>query len=138
MTVLRQFLSRREAEILEQIKGLEEELAEIRTTWSALQAEGVPAPKRATPTIKEMIRRILRGRPDGLTASEILLEMEVRFSTVVERTSLSPQLSRLKEADEVILKGGRWFLAQIPHSGLSGPDESSAAEPALLGGAEGD
>lgn len=126
MTALRQFLSRREAEILEQMKLLERELAEIRAAWSAVQGSDETRPSSkagATITIKEMIRRILRGRPDGMSANEILQEIERRFGVRIERTSLSPQLSRLRDGNELTLENGRWYPAQMPFSKLAELEE---------------
>jgi hypothetical protein len=123
MTALRQFLSRREAEITEQMKLLEQELAEIRATWAALQDGAHAPPRRASQlTIKEMIRRILRGRPDGLTAGEILKEIQERFAVSLERTSLSPQLSRLRDSGEVTLERGHWYSTQIALAELAAPE----------------
>jgi hypothetical protein len=128
MTALRQFLSRREAEILEQMKLLDQELAEIRATWATLQGGGGPPPRRASQmTIKEMIRSILRSRPDGLAAGEILQEIQERFSVAVERTSLSPQLSRLRDSGDVTLVNARWYSTQIDLAELGVPEAGPRA-----------
>lgn len=103
------------------MKLLERELAEIRTTWGALKGDGSAPPRQPAMTIKEMIRQIVRGRPDGLAAGEILREIESRFGVGVERTSLSPQLSRLRAAGEVTLQDGRWYSTQIPLTHLVVP-----------------
>jgi len=121
VTVLRQFLSRREAEILEQMKVLEKELAEIRAAWAALQSEAGVGPPRPSVTIKDMVRQILKGRPDGLRAKELLREIQDRFGVAIERTSLSPQLSRLREAGEITLQQGRWYSLQISLADLKPP-----------------
>ncbi|HEX8532884.1 MAG TPA: hypothetical protein VF662_01835 [Allosphingosinicella sp.] len=126
MTALRQFLSRREAEIVEQIKLLEAELAEIRTAWSALQRDESAESSERVSTIKDMVRGILRSRPDGLSAGEILAEIKERFAVHVERTSLSPQLSRLRSSEEVTLQGGRWYSTQIPLSHMVMPHHGRA------------
>jgi hypothetical protein len=129
MTVLRQFLSRREAEILDQMKVLERELEEIRAAWGALELEtGSPRAKQS-PTIKDMVRQILRGRPDGLRAKELLREIQDRFGVTIERTSLSPQLSRLRESGEITLENGRWYSLQIPIEGLRPPDGKRTPDP---------
>jgi sugar-specific transcriptional regulator TrmB len=129
MTVLRQFLSRREGEIVEQLKALERELAEIRAAWAALQSEAdAPSPKQS-PTIKDMVRQILRGRPDGLRSRELLKEIQERFGVSIERTSLSPQLSRLRESEEITLVNGRWYSLQIPLGELAPPRGERTPEP---------
>jgi hypothetical protein len=136
MTALRQFLSRRQAEILDQMRVLERELAEIRTTWAALESQNGPAPRQSAVTIKDMIRQILRGRPDGLSAGDILSEISERFGTVVERTSLSPQLSRLRKAGDVTLEQGRWYSTQISLDHLALPHHQSS--PPTTGGSADD
>lgn len=64
------------------------------------------------PTIMQAVIEVLKSKPDGMTAQEILAEInENYFDGTVARTSLSPQLSRLKDRDKKIeLKGTRWFL----------------------------
>lgn len=129
VTVLRQFLSRREAEILEQMKVLEKELSEIRAAWTALQSEVAAGPPRPSVTIKDMIRQILKGRPDGLRAKELLREIQDRFGVAIERTSLSPQLSRLREAGEITLEHRRWYSLQISLGELKPPNGKRTPEP---------
>jgi len=66
----------------------------------------------AEPTIKEAVLEALAQRPEGMTALEILDEINKRyFDGKIVRTSLSPQLSRLKNDDKkVTLRGNRWHL----------------------------
>jgi hypothetical protein len=129
MTGLRQYLSRREAEIVDQIKLLARELAEIRAAWAALQSGAGDPPPKQSPTIKDMVRQILRGRPDGLRAKELLKEIQDRFGVSIERTSLSPQLSRLRESGEITLENGRWYSLQIPMGELVPPQGARTPEP---------
>lgn len=132
MTALRQFLSRREAEILEQMKLLDQELAEIRATWATLHGEAGPPLRRTSQiTIKEMVRSILRSRPDGLAAGQILQEIQERFGVAVERTSLSPQLSRLRDSGVVTLDNGRWYSTQIALAELAAPETAPPAGAAV-------
>ena len=62
-------------------------------------------------TIKEAILATLDHKPDGLTALEILDELNAKyFNGGLARTSLSPQLSRLKERDrKITLQGDHWI-----------------------------
>jgi hypothetical protein len=55
---------------------------------------------------------VLSGQPSGLNSSGILDAIKKRFGRDIERTSLSPQLSRLKEDGELILSGEVWFTAE--------------------------
>lgn len=112
---LRDFIAQRETEIRGQQKALKAELRELQLAKAAL--EGQPtgansAPSGTTATIKDMARDVLSGQPSGLNSSGILDAIQKRFGRDIERTSLSPQLSRLKEDGELILSGEVWFTAE--------------------------
>lgn len=62
-------------------------------------------------TIQEMVLQILSMVPDGATANQIIEHIKARFNITVERTSLSPQLSRLKAEAKIALLGKTWVLA---------------------------
>jgi DNA-binding transcriptional ArsR family regulator len=64
--------------------------------------------------IKKAIVRTLAGHPDGLDAMSILSDINRRDGTDYERTSLSPQLSRLKADGIVTLNGNIWSLIRNP------------------------
>jgi hypothetical protein len=85
--------------------------AELEQIQSALRAINETEAKSSL-TIKQAVLEVLKDRPEGMTALEILAEINRRFFVgSIMRTSLSPQLSRLKDRDEKIdLKGNRWFL----------------------------
>jgi hypothetical protein len=55
----------------------------------------------APSTVGDMAIEILKDFPDGLTASNILFEIQKRWKPDLVRTSLSPPLSRLKEKGEI-------------------------------------
>jgi hypothetical protein len=65
-------------------------------------------------SFQEMIRRILQNKPNGATAKEILDLIKQEFNLEVMRSSISPQLSRLKEKGEIELKSGVWKLISLP------------------------
>lgn len=115
MTTLRDFISTRESEIKAHIKVLRVELGELKVAKSALEPQGsivvTDSANPATKTIKEMIRDVLKSSHQGLTSTEILFKINELFSKKIERTSLSPQLSRMKEDCEVTLHDNSWFLA---------------------------
>lgn len=71
-----------------------------------------PASGGPSTTIKEMAREVLSGQPDGLNSSGILDGIRKQFGREIERTSLSPQLSRMKDDNEVVLDGDVWFTAE--------------------------
>lgn len=69
-------------------------------------------------TIKAAILKVLEEHPEGLTSNAILDEINARyFGGRIERTSFSPQLSRLKAAGEIASEGAAYFRA-IPFSQL--------------------
>ncbi|WP_157222498.1 hypothetical protein [Novosphingobium sp. AP12] len=111
-TTLRDFIAQRETEIRDQQKALKAELRELQIAKAALGGQASPpssAPSGATATIKEMARQVLSGQTSGLNSSGILDAIKKEFGRDIERTSLSPQLSRLKEEGELILNGEVWF-----------------------------
>lgn len=111
-TTLRTFLDERETAIKEQLKAFRAELAEIKVARQALDGVAVEVQSTSSsagPTIKDMIRTVLERAPDGMTSALILEAIKQEFGRDVERTSLSPQLTRLKDAGEVHLVGENWF-----------------------------
>ncbi len=96
-------------EALDTWGAAKEELRKIDVMLNSLNEEDA---KSAHPTIMASVLEVLRQRPDGMTALEILNEINARyFDSRILRTSLSPQLSRLKDRDhKITLRGNRWFL----------------------------
>lgn len=126
---------------LQRLGEIDRELAQLDAAESAIASpvsraralierlEGIRAPRGA---IKKAIVRTLQEHPDGLDAISILREMNTRDGTSYERTSLSPQLSRLKADSFVRLEGNIWRL--VPQSALFnqpeiGDDESADDNP---------
>lgn len=112
-TTLRDFIANREGEIRDQLKALKAELRELQVAKAALNGqEATPlAAQSSGPTIKDMARAVLspdKAR-DGMTSAEILTAIKAAFDREIDRTSLSPQLSRLKTDGEVGLVGEKWF-----------------------------
>lgn len=70
----------------------------------------------AEKTIKEAVIEILKEAGRGMTALEILPEVNRHLNVDYPRTSLSPQLSRLK-ADGLLERDGIvWSLVQAPQT----------------------
>src|ERR1700726_1137070 len=88
------------------ILKLREERAEIEDLLKKL---GEPEAPRIT--IMEAILATLDHKPEGMTAQEILAELNHKyFAGKLARHSLSPQLSRLKDRDKKIeLRGDHWI-----------------------------
>jgi len=139
MSDLRTFILNRQADIeeasrpvLERFTVLTQELDTLRpqieafrTEWMELQValkaigagteqqqtspSGATAP---TVTIKEAILAVLAKCPAGLTSAAILDQVNKDYfsGNKILRTSFSPQLSRLKASEEILLDGYNYIL----------------------------
>lgn len=67
-------------------------------------------------TIKAEVMDILKQHPDGLIALDILDHLNRQRPVPLERTSLSPQLSRLAKAGHIDRRGSLWFIAPLRSS----------------------
>lgn len=124
-------LELRERDVLDQLEELDRKrdpllsyLADIRVAKAALRPSVAPLLKLAhTPddasaqfyqslTLKQLTLRALRDRflDSGASAQQLLEFFENGYGRQIERSSLSPQLSRLKEDGEVELDGKLWRL----------------------------
>jgi hypothetical protein len=94
---------------LKQLETQKEKAKKIEVLITTLAAANA---KSAKPTIMHAVLIVLREARNGMTALEILDEINSRyFEGKILRTSLSPQLSRLKDRDrKIILRGNRWYL----------------------------
>jgi len=130
-TSFKELLLSQRAQVEDRIKHLTDVSEDRRKAWveSAHQLEAAKddlirivqflkqidadAAKASKPTIKQAVLEALKHKPEGMTALEILSEINTRyFGGEILRTSLSPQLSRLKDNDrKIILRGNRWHLA---------------------------
>ena len=63
-----------------------------------------------TKRIKPMVLEILEKHTGGLKALDILSAIETDYDVKIMRTSLSPQLSRLKKSGAIENRGKLWFL----------------------------
>jgi len=62
-------------------------------------------------TVGDMALAVLKdGPPDGCTSSQILEAIHARWTPNLQRSSLSPPLSRLKKKGAIDLVGERWQL----------------------------
>ncbi|MHA7884943.1 hypothetical protein [Nitratireductor rhodophyticola] len=137
METLRDFIDRRRAEIKAQISSLKSELKELSTAESALKS-GAPLNENQSKssssknTIKEMVAHVLDDVPGGAEATEIVELIGNRFGEEVPRSSLSPQLSRMKEDGVLVLDGRTWRLSKFSRDlavGAAGsPDEKGGGE----------
>jgi predicted transcriptional regulator len=127
MSTVRKLLEQRKAEIEAEMMPLlkehqlgREKLREIEKCLQALDDEQIQIeemlksaskPPKARITIMEAILEVLSHKPLGMTAQEILADLNANyFDGKLARHSLSPQLSRLKDRDKRIeLQGDRWI-----------------------------
>ncbi len=78
-------------------------------------------------TIKKMVVKLLQETwPQGYTARELLENIRVRWNAGLERTSLSPQLTRLKNDGEIINEHNVWKLNR---DGQGDNEPSNETEP---------
>lgn len=112
---IREIVASRKAEIKEQMASLRAEMAEIKAVEAALDSVSAPQPRKkpSEPTIKDMIEDVLADRDDGATSDEIIDLVANKFQKSVPRSSMSPQLSRLKGAHRVTRENERWMLPKF-------------------------
>jgi hypothetical protein len=94
--------------VSEKIGQVEKELTEIEIALKSL-ADSQSKSQRIP--IMQAILEVLKDKPQGMTAREILVELNARyFDGELARHSLSPQLSRLKDRDKKIeYRNERWI-----------------------------
>ena len=82
-----------------ELKAIWKELADVERALQAISKERL----EAQISIKDAILRVLEDAPNGATSVEILATLNDRFfDGKLLRTSMSPQLSRLKKDDHKI------------------------------------
>jgi len=133
---LMEFIEQREAEIKELRKALYEELKQLKAAKAAISGISVRAESgdesssaQAEPTIKEMTLEVISDAERALTAEEILQAIKSKFLKEIQRTSLSPQLTRLKREGRIVydIETSQWgFPAK--NSGSEGLDSDFDAE----------
>ncbi|TPI44503.1 hypothetical protein FJ414_01945 [Mesorhizobium sp. B3-1-6] len=126
MASLNEFLASRHRALLRARAERQRELAsieeEIRQIEKAAQAAEIVIPDekemfrekiarvRLPTTIKEAAIEALTDEPLGMTANAILKVVNEKLGTDYPRSSLSPQLSRLKGEGVVYREDDRWVL----------------------------
>ena len=126
-STLREFLSSRRSGIKAEIAALRRELQEIDAAERAISGAG---PNGTTPastpsgsggtSIKDKILAVLQERPEGAEAATIIDLIQQKFGETIVKSSLSPQLSRLKSEGRVISDHKIWRLSAsaIQNEGL--------------------
>lgn len=122
-----EFLTRREAEIKDARAQLLLELKQIKAARAAIQSPegerygsgsgGIAGESK--PTIKNMVVTVLGEANEPKTTDEIIELIERQFETVIVRSSISPQLSRLRHQDGVLgynQETSKWVLLDKSHT----------------------
>jgi hypothetical protein len=122
---LTEFIARRRQEITVAEEVLKEQLRALVAERSRLAraATAITGKERRQPrgVIKRAVLETLEHAPEGMDALTILFTINYRLGSNFARTSLSPQLSRLKDDGFIILTRKIWKLAP------NGDDEISPA-----------
>lgn len=135
---LMDYLSTRRSEIEAHIKALRAELAEIRIAEAALSGEGVGKTVVTTPkgpavvregSIKDWILRALTQAPEGLYTEGVITAIQTIGGPEVARSSITPQLSRLKAEGLVTYEVNKWWLLSRSDRNEETPDASTSSVP---------
>jgi hypothetical protein len=115
-------LQKERGDLYRQLRVIQKELEEIeraaRASGLQLVKEDTLTPQTKKPTqkrnftMKEASVEILGKHPNGLTATEILPELNKLIGSDYARSSLSPQLSRLKKDGVIYDINGIWTLVK--------------------------
>jgi len=135
-------------------KALKAEMEEVRQLKAAIKGvTAQPIKKTRTrsrtpeegPTFKEMIKAVLTEKADGADALAIIDLIKDKFNKEIMRTSISPQLSRMKASGDLVLEDKVWFLPQhyeekqppqSYHPPIDGPLSASASDAQIAADAE--
>ena len=112
-----------EEALKEQLRALAAERLRLARAEERRQPRGV---------IKRAVLETLKYAPDGMDALTILATINYRLGSNFARTSLSPQLSRLKEDGFIVLNRKIWKLAATSASEIS-PAHFKSAETDVQG-----
>ena len=144
MSEVSKIMAKRRQEIISQIKDLEVELAAIQAFLNSAQNRqgvlGIPEPplesikppkklkkrtikntrKKAALTIKQMVVKLIGQNGAGLSAIDLMARIKAVYDLEIPRSSLSPQLSRLKQEGRLVDKSGIWCLTSDSGNGSGG------------------
>jgi len=132
------FLTHRRVDLLKKIDDCRIELAELEKELSEIETAGFAlnlsfedkdsagsssmdrirafvahnnSKKNPDMTMKEAALEILKECTGGMTTNDILEVLNEKLRTSYPRSSLSPQLSRLKGDGKIYRESGRWMLS---------------------------
>jgi len=125
-------LIQRREQLRAELAQIEIKLEKLDAEWRDLEAANKAIGEAPTqeelrkpstgPTIKEAILTVLAEHPKGLTAGDLLKEINTRFfEGQVKRTSFSPQMSRLKGKDRKVVQRGELYFRKAESPAFAGP-----------------
>ena len=102
-----------------EIESAQAELRRVNAAIEALSAQDLfdelsnsRQARRVSGSLKQMAYTVLREAGEPMTASEILSSIERQFGLRIERTSMSPQLSRLGQEHFLTRNANEWAIDQ--------------------------
>lgn len=109
---LRDFIVARKAEIKLQLRALKQEWRELQAAESAISdSDSSHGNRTGDSTIKDMIIAVLAEPGTCAEARQIMDMIREKYGKEVQRTSISPQLSRLRKEGRLYMKNNLWCLA---------------------------
>ncbi len=141
MTTLRTFITERRAQIRAEIAALRIEGRELKVALDAIDADSSEAPaygSRRTAgrmTIKDRIVEALKECPEGGSVEKIIAWISKRHGLDIPRSSLSPQISRLKREGIVVFNESKnWQLAEFLRADqeAAGGEKCSSSTPPTI------
>lgn len=118
-------LRTQKAQIEADIASLQSKLSRVVNAIYALTAgdlfdemQALTPQRRPAGTLKQMAYTVLSEAGAPMTAQQILQAIHEKFGQTIERTSMSPQLSRLGQ-DEVLLRDGNLWVVNPARSSES-------------------
>lgn len=115
----KEFAELRIKAILKQMVDLRSELAALRSLKGALSGKNTinTMSRRSSnngPTFQDMIVDVLNDEPsNGAEALKIIELIKTKHGKVIARSSISPQLSRLKAKGVLVLNNNVWSLTEF-------------------------
>lgn len=139
-----EFIAERTKVIQSEIKALRDELAALKSLKAALSGSkspesGASKTRRVSGhTFQEMIVDVLNDLVDGAADANYIIDLiDKKFKKKIQRSSISPQLSRLKAKGVLDLNDNVWSLTENyraqKNSGPAGPDDSGDTLSDILG-----
>jgi hypothetical protein len=110
-------LRSQKAQLETEIASLQSKLSRVVAAINALTAgdlfdelRDLPPKRRPAGTLKQMAYTVLFEAGEPMTAQQVLHAIQKKFGQTIERTSMSPQLSRLGQDEVLLRKQNLWLV----------------------------